>query len=145
MKPRTAVKKISDKRLQSLGGVMPRSSIASKPKPIKKNAKRAAKRLARTHGPTVFREFTKQQPCKACGRLYHSENAHVLGNGGLGRKKDWTTVAPLCGDEFAHVGCHTLFDEFRAAFTRRFPDFDPATAVAEHQAAYQLYLREHPE
>lgn len=48
MKPRTAVKKISDKRLQSLGGKVPFSSIASKPKPIKKrNAERKARRAAK--------------------------------------------------------------------------------------------------
>src|SRR5690242_17786713 len=98
MPSRSAPRKISPKKLKALGGRVPFSTITAKPKGIKKNAKRAAKRLARTHGPKVFREFTKEQPCKACGRLWHSENAHVLGNGGMGRKKDWTTVAPLCGD-----------------------------------------------
>lgn len=45
MKPRTAVKKISDKKLKALGGVVPFSSITSKPKPIKKqNLERVAKR-----------------------------------------------------------------------------------------------------
>jgi hypothetical protein len=47
VKPRTAVKKISDKRLAKLGGKVPYSTIEAKPKPIKKqNPERAAKRKA---------------------------------------------------------------------------------------------------
>lgn len=120
---------------------IPRGTKPIRKSPIKHNAKRAAKRLARTHGPKAFIEFTKEQPCAACGIVGYSENAHVLGNGGLGRKKDWTTVAPLCGPTCAdrYIGCHKLFDLWRWRFDAMYPEFNAETAVAEHQAAWKAF------
>jgi len=86
-------------------------------------------------------------PCKACGRLWHSENAHVLGNDGMGRKGSHKQVAPLCGVDFERndIGCHKRFDEKRWEFDAMFPEFDAAKAVAEHQAAWQAFTGEDDE
>lgn len=93
----------------------PRSSgIARSGKP-KTNAKRQAKRLARTHGPVEFREWIKTQPCASCGVVGYSVNAHIGKDGkGTSRKANWDQVAPLCCSRFVSwawtEGCHEAFD-----------------------------------
>ena len=88
-------------------------------------------------------EFVKSLKCAACGVVGYSENAHVLGNGGLSRKGDYTGIAPLCGPHIdpSHpgidIGCHRHYDDYLADFYRDFSAFDPAKAAAETQAAWQ--------
>lgn len=104
---------------------------------IKPNATRAKVRTDRTHGPKSFRAFTAQAPCSACGILGYSQAAHLLGNGGMGRKQDWTTIAPLCGPHPTASGgicpgCHARFDELLWEFNDLFPTFNPEAAVEAH-------------
>lgn len=157
--PRTAVKKISNKRLAALGGRVPFSTIAQqkcsvrspqrgeairprkRPKPV--NAKRKAKEFKRTYCSVERVEFVKEQPCAACHRLFASENAHVVGNGGAGRKAGYETIAPLCGpNTHACVGCHQLFDEYRSEFEKAYPDFNPEAAAAATQRAWLAFIGE---
>lgn len=83
----------------------------------------------------------------ACGVFGFSENAHVLGSGGTGRKADATSIAPLCGphpDErgVLVVGCHKLYDEHRDVFHRLYPKFIAAAAAALTERAWQRRTRE---
>lgn len=81
----------------------------------------------------------REQPCAACGRLWHSENAHVVkGNKGMGYKADAKYIAPLCGS--VGVGCHRLFDLYRADFDKLFPDFDPVVEAAKLENAWQQFI-----
>lgn len=99
---------------------------------------------SRIYGPPERIALVKSLPCAACGIVGYSENAHVLGNGGMGRKSDYQTVAPLCGPhpfhsrilvtafpDQGHVGCHRLFDVHREEFTRQFPNFNAEQAAAD--------------
>lgn len=90
-------------------------------------------------------------PCAACGRVGFSENAHVLGNGGLSRKADADTIAPLCGEIFVVTGpisehtsdgCHRLFDEHRSDFDARFPDFNASTEASKCEQAWKAHQEE---
>lgn len=146
MNQRIPLKKLSDKRLAELGGRVPFSSIANqsqplprggKPRPV--NKKRKAKEFARAYHSVERVEFVKDQPCKACHRLFASENAHVLGNGGAGRKAGYETIAPLCGAVAGTIGCHRMFDEHRSQFDKFFQFFDPAAAAAATQRAWLAF------
>lgn len=125
------MRKISAKKLAKLGGKMPfstasRTAVKRKPRPKAETE--------RIYGPPARRKWMKLQPCSACGVVGYSEGAHVLGNGGTGRKADADTQAPLCGIRPEHnrtgtyLGCHILFDRYRSDFNRRFPEFDPIKA-----------------
>lgn len=134
------MKKLSDKRLKALGGKVPFSTIRKK--------KRPASKTIRIYGSKARRDWVKLQPCAACGVVGYSENAHVAppSEKGTGYKADAKWVAPLCGMRelwspggfSASIGCHTMYDEFRSSFDRRFPDFDPAKACAETERAWLL-------
>lgn len=110
-------------------------------KPLKKRPRKKSETL-RIYGPPARRVWMKTLPCSACSVVGYSEGAHVLGNGGTGRKADYDTQAPLCGpradatdpwswDGTTYIGCHKLFDDYRWRFSARFPDFDPAKVARE--------------
>lgn len=212
MKPRSAVRKISERKLAKLGGKVPFSTIApkpaarpwrmcrtchrkgtqkvgdhwpissshpllpigdcgqcgerrplvechnydfriaAKPKPIRKvNPKRRKSEFARTYHSKERVAFVRGLKCSACGVVGYSENAHVLGNGGMSRKADYTTIAPLCGtldgvrtgNVIIHsIGCHRVFDEYQEVFNRRYPDFNPEKAAADCESAWLLHIGE---
>lgn len=89
-----------------------------------KTKKRSNVEEARVYGPPGFKAFILASPCEGCGVVGFSVRAHVCGNGGRGRKKDWTTIAPLCevrprmlpGDgrgQSMYPGCHFLYDNHK--------------------------------
>lgn len=137
------MRKISEKRLSKLGGRVPSSTITGTRKPIRKKPRKPSE-FARIYGSKERMEFVKSLPCAACGVVGYSENAHLLGSGGLSRKAGYETIAPLCGVHafyapFAkvwYVGCHHLFDRIRWDFDLKFPDFDPEKVAAETQARW---------
>lgn len=103
-KPKHPLRKISAKKLASLGGKHPFSSIASgAKKPKARNPKRQAKEFARCYGSKARVEFVQSLPCVGCAWCnVHlrrpndpCENAHVTG-GGAGRKADSHFIVPLC-------------------------------------------------
>ena len=124
--------RISKKRLSKLGGKVPFSTLPQPKKGIRKK-KRKPSEFARIYGSKERVEFIKSLPCAACLAVGFSQNAHLLGNGGAGRKKSYTTVGPLCG------GCHEQYDEHRWAFNIVFPDFDPIKVSAETETAWLAY------
>ncbi len=103
---------------------------------IKKRSRKPSETL-RIYGSPARRKWIKTLPCSACGVVGYSEGAHVLGNGGMSRKADYDTQAPLCGLRFIYserattmyIGCHRVFDEMRWEFDRRFPHFSPEQAA----------------
>lgn len=118
-----------------------------------KTKKRKASETLRIYGPPARRAWMKTLPCSACGVVGYSEGAHVLGNGGMSRKADSDTQAPLCGPRGQlpapdvvvplfnasagfYVGCHVLYDDYRWIFEKKFPDFDPEKAAADCQTAW---------
>lgn len=116
--------------------------LASPPKPIKKkNVERSAEAFAWAYCCVERVQLVQGQPCKACGRLGFSVNAHVMGNDGARRKGHYTTVTSLCGFDGAVIGCHELHDEHHEDFVARFPDFDPAKAAAETEELWQRHQR----
>lgn len=149
MKSRTPIPRISPKRKASLGNKPIFSTISVTKKRLKKKARKPSETL-RIYGPPARRVFVKSLPCAACrydGKP--SEQAHVLGNGGMGRKKDANTIAPLCAPHVIvdtaswsmhdYIGCHRLFDRYRSVFDERFPDFDPTRAAHETEEKWRLY------
>lgn len=116
---------------------------------IKKKPRKLSETL-RIYGSKARRDFVRGLPCAACGVGGYSVQAHVLGNGGTGRKADADTIAPLCGQRpdgrkpgnFYYTGCHFLFDEMPWEFKPRFPDFDPGKAAADTQAAWIAHSQE---
>jgi hypothetical protein len=58
------------------------------------NRERKSKNWIRSYGSVERVEWVKQQGCVVCGRI-PSENAHTE-TGGVGRKADADTIAPLC-------------------------------------------------
>jgi hypothetical protein len=107
------------------------------------NVKRQAADGPRKYGPPARIRFVKSRPCAACSIVGYSENAHVLGNGGAGRKAGYETIAPLCGPHPGlgpfPAGCHRTFDSVRWMFDATFPEFNPERAAAETQAAWLLH------
>ncbi len=158
MKPRTQPKRLSNKKLASLGGKYPRSTVTAKPKPIRKEKakrkswKRKPSEFKRIYGSKARVEFVKSLACAACSVVGYSENAHVLGNGGTGRKADYKTIAPLCGQHPMNIrpgnyyaaGCHYLYDN--APFSIALGPFDPLKAADATQSAWLLHIGEaHPD
>lgn len=145
---RSPLRKISDKKLKSLGGKTPFSSITSKRKRVKA-WKRKPSEFKRIYGSKQRVLFVKTLPCAACGVVGYSENAHVLGTGGLSRKAAYETIAPLCGPYLSSSpilgiieGCHQYYDEDRGGFDELFITFDPAKAAADCEARWQQHLKE---
>ena len=148
MKLRKPIKKLSDKRAKAHPELKystiakPSSRLAKKTRtPVKRvNVKRKAKEFARCYGSVDRVEFVKSLRCSACGRVGRSENAHVLGNGGAGRKGHFTTIAPLCGSAFASLGCHQMFDEYSDTFEEMYPLFSAEAEAARTQAYWQAHV-----
>ncbi len=114
-------------------------------RPKARNRKRQAKAFAYAYHSTERVEFVKDQECAACGRLFASENAHVLGNGGMSRKGHYTTIAPLCGPVAGTIGCHRMYDLYREEFDKFFPAFDPEAVAAQTERAWLAYSTVSPE
>ena len=78
-----------------------RSAIKSRTKrPKARNTRRHASEWARAYGSKKRVAFVKSLPCcvagcRAAWMCEPSENAHTV-NGGMGRKADANTIAPLC-------------------------------------------------
>jgi len=111
----------------------------------KRNHERAAADFKREYGSIARTKWVRLQPCAACGAWGYSQNAHVLGNDGAGRKGHFTTITPLCGvrpDEQGSVyeGCHSLFDTKQDEFRARFPTFSPKRACRETQRQWRAFL-----
>lgn len=70
----------------------------------------------RIYGDEDRRAWIKSLPCAGCGVVGFSENAHVCGNAGAGRKANADTIAPLCRDRPGVTGCHTLYDQHKRPF-----------------------------
>jgi hypothetical protein len=74
---------------------------------------RPASETERIYGTPEFRDFLHSHCCIWCGRS-GVEQAHLRGNDGTGRKKDWTTTGPLCGARAVFLSgipcCHDRFD-----------------------------------
>lgn len=102
-----------------------------------------AEETTRSMGTPARRKFVRSLPCAACGIERYSQNAHLLGNGGTGRKEDHTTIGPLCAPH-PHVGpfsegCHNAYDEHRWLFDARFPDFNPEAVAAKTEADWKAF------
>ena len=130
--------------------ILRKSPIARSTKPIKRTRIRKHPRkpseTLRIYGPLARRKWMKLQPCSACGVVGYSEGAHVLGNGGMSRKADYDTQAPLCGYRMLStssetIGCHKLYDDYRWIFDEEFPGFDPEISAAETESRW---LEAHP-
>lgn len=131
---------------------MKRSRIGRKT-PVKKvNRKRKQSAFARQYGSKERVAFVKSLPCAACGVIGFSENAHLLGNDGAGRKGPYTSIGPLCGRirtyaignptvqrHWAYIelrGCHQLYDEHRDVFTLFYPTFNAERVATDTEAAW---------
>ncbi len=116
------------------------------------NRKRKTANTERAYGPPERREFVKLMRCAACETFGYSENAHLLGNGGMSRKGAAKTIGPLCGPRvifdgirltyMKYMGCHALFDEHPSRFRGEFPDFDPEKVAAETEVAWAAHLHQ---
>jgi hypothetical protein len=96
--------------------------------------------VERSMGSDARRQFVASLPCSACGIVGYSVSAHLLGNGGMGRKKHHTTTGPLCGPHDirgeTYAGCHFVYDELRAIFNATFVGFNPVEVAVETERAW---------
>jgi hypothetical protein len=102
----------------------------------------SAEETTRSMGTLARRKFVAALPCAACGIVGYSQNAHLLGTEGTGRKKHHSTIGPLCAPHprigpFSE-GCHNAYDEHRWLFDARFPDFNPEAVAAQIEADWQV-------
>lgn len=152
--------KISSKRLASLGGKLPYSSVAKrsgsgsgvvkrrKPRALTPKQQRvraeiratrrakAAEDFARKYHSVERVEFVKSLPCFASGIRGNIENAHVSDptrTKGMGRKASYLGIVPLS------VECHRLLHRNPARFTERFGEFDWDAAAAWTEAEWQKH------
>lgn len=145
--PQKPIPRVSPKKASK--GFPKRSAVK------KVNPARRRKEFERCYHSKERVEFVKNLPCAACtyhewNTGYRCENAHVCGNGGMGRKGDYTTIAPLCGRRPGlstggapyGMGCHRLFDEYRSTFDSLFPDFNPETAAQQTEQAWIAHSQE---
>lgn len=102
-------------------------------KPVNRKRKQSA--FARQYGSKARVAWVKSLPCAACGVTGFSENAHLLGNDGAGRKGPYTEIGPLCSTRFL-AGCHAMYDTQRSAFNICFPTFNAERVAAETEAAW---------
>ena len=107
--------------------------------PPKRKARTASERQ-RIYGPKSYVPFVKSSPCAHCSVEGYSETAHN-GNGGMGRKKDWTETMPLCGPRKLtsgnwYEGCHAKFDRHELV------GFDAEKAVTATQQSFHEYQGE---
>lgn len=112
--------------------------------PVKRrNVKRHKTEWARAYGSVERVEWVKGLRCAGCGLRNNSENAHTV-NGGRGRKANYDTIAPLCGDMpwLSRDGCHTKYDEHRSPFRKELNRSRIKRAAAETERAWQEYVNE---
>lgn len=123
---RTQPRRISKKALAANGNKIPFSTAKKK--------KRSKSEFNRIYGSKERVEFVKSLPCAACGVVGYSENAHVApaSEKGTGYKAGWEWIAPLCGDRYGLLGCHSLFDSGCTL-----PDFDPTLAAQKCEEQWQ--------
>lgn len=151
--PRKAIKKISDRKLKSLGGKVPFSSISSTRKAVRKqNPKRKASEFKRCYGSKERVLFVKGLPCSACGDVGYSENAHVppKGEAGTGYKADYRFIVPLCGlrwrDTGWHagfdIGCHGWLHRYGRAFIEERWGINLTRLAAETERAWKAHTEE---
>lgn len=132
MKPRTELRRISEKRERELraanNGSLPRSTVSAARKPIAKKRRTKAEDL-RVYGSREFRAFLRSHACLGCGyRGEAIQQAHRT-TGGMGRKSGWQETAPLCGPRVVslghtgvrggvarYLGCHTLYDDAKRSW-----------------------------
>lgn len=95
---------------------------------------RSERSFARKYGSLERVTFVNAMRCAACRAAGRSENAHVLGNDGIGRKKGFESIAPLCR------ACHELYDEHRDVFDDKFPTFDAVAAAAKTQRDWLAHV-----
>jgi hypothetical protein len=113
------------------------------------NRARVAGEFKRTYHSRARQKFVNLMPCAACGVWGHSQNAHVLGVDGAGRKGPYTSIAPLCGARFdgkggVWPGCHHVFDTAPEKFRELFPTFNPAKAARATEKAWRKFLAGEP-
>lgn len=72
-----------------------------------RNAKRRQSEFGRAYGSKARVAFVASLACVCCGKVGHSENAHIE-TGGAGRKADYTKIIPLCSQrsDYGSYGCH---------------------------------------
>ena len=100
-------------------------------KPKARNPKRQAREYARTYHSTTRVLFVKGLPCASCRKSPAEgvDNAHTTG-GGMSRKGDYRTIAPLCRH------CHAAYDGYDYPFSEPFVrEFIARAAVATERAA----------
>lgn len=103
---------------------------SGRPKAV--NRPRRASTFARCYGSKARVAWVRGLPCAACGVLGASQNAHVLGPDGMGRKGGYAGIAPLCGPRGTDEGCHRRFDTAKIAHAQ----FDPVAAAAGTERAW---------
>lgn len=122
------------------------STIRKSGAPKKTNPARRKREFARCYGSKARVEFVKSLPCAACKVQGHSSNAHLLGNGGLSRKADYTTIGPLCASypDAEHggiwIGCHAMYDRYRGWFDTQYPDFNAEEVARETEELWRASL-----
>lgn len=115
-------------------------------KPIRKR-RRSKADTERVYGSKAFRDYLHAHPCLWCGRA-GVEQAHLRGNGGTGKKKDWTTTGPMCGRKTSgdgslyYPGCHARWDR-TCAENRWFTDAQ-RTSLLLRLAAFHAAWQSHP-
>jgi len=120
-------------------------SLPKAPKGLRKENK-ARKRLddARAYGPIARRKLVTLGPCSACHADALCDNAHVLGNDGMGKKQGYKSIAPLCRPRHdgstIYEGCHAASHRDPAAFRARFPDWNPRKAARATQKNWLKFL-----
>lgn len=80
-----------------------------------KRKKRKPTEWARCYHSMARVSFVKSLPCAWCGIVGYSQNAHLMGNAGMGRKGDYTEIGPLCSPR--GNGCHWKFDQYWEEFS----------------------------
>jgi hypothetical protein len=124
------------------GGRIERQTPLKRGKAIRKrNPKRRAKELDRTHGDPDFRGWIKRRPCVVCGRT-PCDAAH-LKSGGTGRKDDVSGTVPMCSTVGSYVGHHDEYDGRAFAggkktFAANYPHLDLWALAAATQRAYEV-------
>ena len=78
---------------------------AAKTRKKKRPAKEQRAKFEREYGGEEYLAFIHAQPCAACRLVGYTEAAHTA-TGGMGRKADAETLAPLC--RWCHLDLHHM-------------------------------------
>lgn len=99
---------------------------------------RKRERQRRTERFGAWAPKIRAMPCWWCGTTaYRREAAHALRQSQGGTKRE---LLPMCADDprDGHVGCHTLYDEYRM-------NVDRAKAIEDARALYDAHHQEVPD